>query len=81
MDCIYVALLSKAFYNIASSIHTHNVHTPTPVSKMQGSQLVGGAVGGVDKPLAQGHFATLCEAVPRGSNRQPSSRPDIRCTS
>ena len=68
MDCIYIAPLSKALYNLCLSFtrsHTHS-HTNGDWRPCKVPTSSSGAIG--VRCLAQGHFDT-----PRvGSNRQPS---------
>ena len=80
MDCIYIAPLSKALYNVClsfthSPVHTH-IHTPTAIGCHARYQPARQEQLGVRCP-AQGHFDT-----PRvGSNRQPSNRQTTALTS
>ena len=75
MDCIYIAPLSKALYNLClsfthSHIHTH-IHTPTAIGCHARYQSARQEQLGFRR-LAQGHFDT-----PRvGSNQQPLRLPD-----
>ena len=68
MDCIYIAPLSKALYNLCLSFtrsHTHS-HTNGDWRPCKVPTSSSGAIG--VRCLAQGHFD-----MPRvGSNRQPS---------
>ena len=68
MDCIYIAPLSKALYNLCLSFtHSPHIHTPTAIGCHARYQPARQEQLGV-RCLAQGHFDT-----PRvGSNRQPS---------